>query len=60
MNHLIPPIVISNDQIIVFSFLMAAPLEMVALTTSRIYLMIFLINITNIDKICDLKNYPQI
>ena len=32
---------------------MTAPLEMVALTTSRIYLMIYLIDITNIDKICD-------
>ena len=28
---------------------MTAPLEMVTLTTSRIYLMIYLINITNID-----------
>ena len=32
---------------------MAAPLEMVALTPSRIYLMIYLKDITNIDKICD-------
>ena len=33
---------------------MTAPLEMVALTTSWIYLMIYLIDIKNIDKICDL------
>ena len=35
---------------------MTAPLEMVALTTSRIYLVIYLIYIyiANIDKICDL------
>ena len=32
---------------------MTAPLDMVALTTSRIDLMIYLIDITNIDKICD-------
>ena len=32
---------------------MIAPLEMVTLTTSRIYLMIYLIDITNIDKMCD-------
>ena len=32
---------------------MAVPLEMVALTTSRIYLIVYLIDITNIDKICD-------
>ena len=38
----------------VFSFFfMIAPLEMVALTTSCIYLMIYLIDVTNIDKICD-------
>ena len=35
------------------SFFMTVPLEMVALTTSRIYLMICLIDITNIDNICD-------
>ena len=32
---------------------MTVPLEMVALATSRIYLMIYLIDITYIDKICD-------
>ena len=42
------------DLLIVFSsFFMSAPLEMVALTTSRIYLMIYFIYVTNIDKICD-------
>ena len=42
------------DLLIVFSpFLMTAPLEMVAFTTSRIYLTINLIDITIIDKICD-------
>ena len=40
--------------LIVFSFpFLTAPLEMVALTTKQVYLMINLINITNIDKICD-------
>ena len=34
-------------------FFMNAPLEMVALATSWIYLMIYLIDITNVDKICD-------
>ena len=29
---------------------MTVPLEMVALTTSRIYLMIYFVDITNIDK----------
>ena len=29
------------------------PLKIVALTTSRIYLMIYLKDITHIDKICD-------
>ena len=29
-----------------------APLEMVALTTSQINIMIYLIDITNMDKIC--------
>ena len=44
-----------HDLLIVFSsFFMTAPLEMVALTTSRIYLMIYLIDITNIEKNCDL------
>ena len=35
-----------------YSFLlfMTVPFEMVAMTTSRIYLMIYLIDITNIDK----------
>ena len=42
------------DLLIVFStFFMTVALEIVALTTSRIYLMIHLINITDIDKICD-------
>ena len=35
------------------SFFMTAPLEIVALTTSRIHLMNYLIDVTNIDKICD-------
>ena len=39
--------------IVVSSFFMTVPLKMVALTTSRIYLMIYLIDITNIDT-CDL------
>ena len=39
---------------IVFSlFFMSASLKMNALTTSRIYLMLYLIDITNIDKIYD-------
>ena len=42
------------DLLIVFSSpFLTAPLEVVPLTTSRIYLMIYLIDITNIDKICD-------
>ena len=42
------------DLLKVFSyFFMTAPLEMVALTTSRIYLMIYFTDITNIDKICN-------
>ena len=42
------------DLLIVFSsFFMTAPLELVALTTSHIYLMTYLIDITNIDKIFD-------
>ena len=36
------------------SFFMTVPLEMVALTTSQIYITIHLINITNSGKICDL------
>ena len=32
---------------------MTAPLKLVALTTSQIYLMIYIKDITNIDKICD-------
>ena len=39
--------------LIVFSFFITAPLEMVAVTTSCIYLMIYLKNIANIDNICD-------
>ena len=38
---------------VVSSSFTAAPLEIAALTTSRINLMIYLIDITNIDKICD-------
>ena len=34
-------------------FFLLDPLKMVALTTSRIYLIIYLIDITHIDKICD-------
>ena len=46
------------DLLIVFSsFLMTAPLELVTLTTSQIYLMIYIIDITNIDKICDLVGH---
>ena len=42
------------DQLTVFSsFFLTSPLEIVALSTSLIYLMIYLIDITNIDKICD-------
>ena len=42
------------DLLIVFSSIfMTAPFEMVALTTSRIYLMMYLIDITDVDKICD-------
>ena len=36
------------------SFFMTAPLEMVTLTTSWIYLMIYLKDVTNIDKIYDI------
>ena len=39
-----------------FSFLLpflTAPLEMVALTTSEIYLMIYLMDVTSIDKTCN-------
>ena len=42
------------DLLIVFSsFFMTMTLEMVAFSTSRIYLIIYLIDITGIDKICD-------
>ena len=42
------------DLLIVFSsFFMTVPLEIVALTTSWIYLIIYLIDSTNIDKLCD-------
>ena len=41
------------DLLIVFSPFLTSPLEMVALTTLWIYLMIYSIDITNIDKICD-------
>ena len=41
------------DLLIVFSPFLTVPMEMVALTTLRIYFMIYLIDITNIDKICD-------
>ena len=42
------------DLLIIFSsFFMTAPLEMVALTTSRNYLKIYLIDITKIYKIYD-------
>ena len=33
-------------------FLLTLPLEKAALTTSRIYFMIYVLDITNIDKIC--------
>ena len=42
------------DQLKVFSsFFLTPPLKMVALTTTRNFLMIYLLDITNIDKICD-------
>ena len=42
------------DLLINFSSLfLNAPLEMIVLTTSWIYVMIYLIDITNIEKICD-------
>ena len=42
------------DLHVVFSsFFMAAPLEMVALAALQIYFMVYLMDITNIDKICD-------
>ena len=45
-------IIVIYDLLIIFSyFFMTAPLEMVALTPSLIYIMIYLIYITNIDKI---------
>ena len=34
-------------------FFMTSPLEMIALTTSRNYSMVYLIDITSIDKTCD-------
>ena len=43
---------VSYDLWPTYSFLLA-PLKMVALTTSRVYLMIYLIDITHVDKICD-------
>ena len=52
-HHLIPLEMqyIIYGLLIVFSFfILIAPLEMVALATSRIYLIIYLIDITNIDK----------
>ena len=52
LNSLVIVIFMIYDLLIVFSFFMTTPLDMVALTTSRIYLMIYLIDITNIDKIC--------
>ena len=54
LNFFVVVIYMIFNLLIVFSSLfMAAPLKMVALTTSRIYLMVYLIDITNIDKICD-------
>ena len=44
---------IYNQLIIFSSFFLTAPLKMVALTTTRYLLMIYLIDISNIDKICD-------
>ena len=42
------------DLLIVFSSpFLSDPLEMITLTFSEINLMIYLIDITNIDKICD-------
>ena len=42
------------DLLLVFSFFfIAAPLEMLALTTLRIYLVIYFLDITNIDKLYD-------
>ena len=45
-------IIVIYDPWPTYSFL-PAPLKMVALAFSRIYLMIYLIAITHIDKICD-------
>ena len=43
----------SYDLLIVFSSpFLTAPLEMVTLTTQHVYLMVYLIVTTNIDKIC--------
>ena len=53
LNSFIIVIYIIYDLLIVFSPFVTAPFEMVALTTSRTYFMIYLIDITNIDKICD-------
>ena len=56
MNHLnsLYLLYMIYDLLIVFSsFLMTASLKLVALTTSRIYLMIYLIDFENNDKICD-------
>ena len=52
LNFFIILYMIFNLLIVFSSFFMTAPLE-IELTTSRIYLMIYLIDITNIDKICD-------
>ena len=47
-------VIMIYDLLTIFSsFFMTLTLELVALTTLRIYLMINLIDITNIDKICD-------
>ena len=54
LNSFIIDIYMIYDLLIVFSsFYMTAPLEMVALTTSQILLLVYLIDITYIDKICD-------
>ena len=49
-------IIVIYDLSTTYSFLssfLTAPLEMATLITLRIYLMIYLIDITNIAKICD-------
>ena len=53
LNFFIIVIMIYDLFILFSSFFLTAPMEMVALTTSQIYLMLYLIDITNIDKICD-------